>query len=544
LDAQGNIDIDPVTGGFIKIPCCVSTSGDDGFCYKDQNYPHIDAIYKAGDPRFGQTADGKNYKLIVKDFTDWGRTKCPYDHFAWNAEQRYAFYGAISKYIVKPLEVVSSGRTCADLEKPNKWLLNNDENNDLPLYITDEERVKNGIQNTEPYTDFHRLDGDNNNNRFIVSWVEMEMAGIIYQCNSQCESRRGDFDAKLREMLLANCYDIDGCKPNNSPDPPYGKVISNKDIDIIVDTLVSKCKSQCNVLSTFGCVETASRDMNTAKVTLGPTTSYQKLMYGMGGFPKDNYYDCEHRIIPKYDDAKYYDPTFDGTVGKLKDRIQKCRLTDTIPEDRYSWYQYTLVDQAANWDFDLNLPSKCPSFKIEAENTSETNNVRVTLNWVENFGPGSWIKFPQVNFGPATEKIKLHIAVPGADAGKQIILRTSDPASGNIIGTLTTSSTGSGTIFSEQDVVLSNPVSGIADLYLVGSGGGTNIATIDYILLSSKQPYSNIQEFTGCDGGSTFVEKSKYETEAGSVPYDKNNEKIADPVKSPATQVIIQVKDN
>ena len=68
---------------FENAPCCLSEPdanvGDCKLCFTDTDYPNPD----------------EPTKLVVREFTDFGRIRCPYDHRQWSFSQLFSFYSML-----------------------------------------------------------------------------------------------------------------------------------------------------------------------------------------------------------------------------------------------------------------------------------------------------------------------------------------------------------------------------------------------------------------------------------------------------------------
>lgn len=85
------------------------------------------------------------------------------------------------------------------------------------------------------------------------------------------------------------------------------------------------------------------------------------------------------------------------------------------------------------------------------------------------FDPGDWLAYRQIDLGSGVSTFTIEIGVDPAYAGRQIQLRLDSPT-GQLIGTLTTTSTGGFTTYGLLTTAVTGAV-GVHDLYLVGNGG-------------------------------------------------------------------------
>lgn len=527
-------------GSIAKGPCCVSDTDptDLSFCYSDYDYPRLQEIYDEDDPRFGGIdADNQRYKLLVSDFDGEGRIRIEYDHHYWSMGQRYTFYRALSTYVEPEAEdwEIPYNRTCLMSQTPTTWYLNSDENdNNLPELIMEEELAYVPSGQTVTLTnDYYRLD---NTPGRLVSEVEMDIASSIDACLERCSSLVPEFRKAIQQTLVENCYDIDGCL-GGGEGTPYENVVPREDIEVMVSTLVNTCRSQCQ-LNTFSCNDIRTRSIKAPKTETGSTYSSPKLLYGMGGFPQE-YVNCEKPLATTYSDAQYYDPGFTDNIPNVE--IYKCKMdVDGITEDSYSWYQYSLLNQATNWDFELDLPSKCELLVLEAEDATEKQNCLSTTTGVNKFGNGDVIRFGKVDFGRGAISGALALAVPAGLEGQQIRIWIEDE--NNIqsnIATLTTQTTGSAYSYLEQNITFNQPVTGVYDVILTGSGSGSYIANIDRLILKANSgTMSNMRKYTGCTT-STYMPPSEFE-KATDGPADGSGVVVGAPVTSPAVTIEVE----
>ena len=118
---------------------------------------------------------------------------------------------------------------------------------------------------------------------------------------------------------------------------------------------------------------------------------------------------------------------------------------------------------------------------IQALSYSSQSNVAPSGNAVGYTVNGSWVEYNNIDFGTgAYTKFVAALAVPQAYAGQKIVLHL-DSLGGTILGTLTTTSTGSWSTFAAQLTAISK-VSGVHNLYLqfVGTGGICNLLSFTF----------------------------------------------------------------
>jgi hypothetical protein len=117
---------------------------------------------------------------------------------------------------------------------------------------------------------------------------------------------------------------------------------------------------------------------------------------------------------------------------------------------------------------------------VEAEAYDEMNGVRMVDGGnVGHLDNGDWLRFAGLDFGAqAATRFTARLGVPAESAGQQIEVRLDAP-DGQLVGTLTTTSTGWWYTYAEQSVAI-EPTTGMHDVYLVFRGG-YGVAALDSI---------------------------------------------------------------
>ena len=183
--------------------------------------------------------------------------------------------------------------------------------------------------------------------------VEKEMYELEQNALAECDRKRNEIRSKLYKMLSVRCYEIGDCRTN---DPNTSNVISEDDIDKLVEAVAAHMKEQC-VLNTFSIEEYSSRNLNTPLTDFGAASTTVKLQYGLGGLADSERdgitYDDNNTIFGQPADFNplYIRYTFDSNGDGYPD-----------PEWNPSWCQYTLLNQIDEWDFELALPYKCGEY--------------------------------------------------------------------------------------------------------------------------------------------------------------------------------------
>ena len=152
-----------------------------------------------------------------------------------------------------------------------------------------------------------------------------------------------------------------------------------------------------------------------------------------------------------------------------------------------------LFDSQGAWNLSWFYvgPATTPSTNtIQAENYSSQNSVATesggsgtVVSFIQN---GSWMAYAGIDFGKNTTEFIANISVHPSYAGNQLQLRLDSPT-GTLIGTLTTTSTGSWSAFTNQTCAISG-VSGVHTLYIVGSApANAYVANIDSFTFSKRR---------------------------------------------------------
>jgi len=238
--------------------------------------------------------------------------------------------------------------TMEDYVTPQKWYLNDYEDNDLAYLIPD--RVYQSLGSERGVyspMEYERADADG---AFVM--VEKEMYDLEQNALAECDRKRDEIRTKIYRMLSDRCYEIGDCRTS---DPNTSNIIPQEDIDKLVEAVVAHMKEQC-ALNTFSIEEYNSRNLSTPLIEFGAANTTVKLQYGIGGLADDVRggisYDDNNTVFgqPADFNAVYIRYTFDSDGDGYP---------DTDPDWNPSWYQYTMLKQIEEWDFDLALPDKC-----------------------------------------------------------------------------------------------------------------------------------------------------------------------------------------
>ena len=115
--------------------------------------------------------------------------------------------------------------------------------------------------------------------------------------------------------------------------------------------------------------------------------------------------------------------------------------------------------------------------RVEAESYTESNGtiVRGEVN-IGSLNGGEWVKYGSIDFGAGgITKFVAHLAVSDSAAGNLIEVRIGG-ATGKVLGSLKTTTTGGWGVYADQSATLA-AVTGVQDVYLVFRGGA--VAVLD-----------------------------------------------------------------
>ncbi len=359
LDGNGKIEM---SGGKpVYTECCTNGNTlpqNDPFCYPDYDYPGLENM-EVGDPGVYEGIGGEKFKYIVNEFCGEGRMKCPYDHEDWDCGQRFSFYLALKNMPVMdpPTPPINAPvRDCGSLSTAGNWYWVPSAHD---IVSTNELNYMLGVTPELIHSSAIEINDGQGGDISVFNYFDFKIQNKVNICNSNCEQRRHDIRNELVQLFADNCYDVGGCYDGSNE-----AVVTNSEIDQMVDQLVQACKDQCGMTS-YGCQEIGCRSV-IAKGwdDTGETGNAVRIEYGMAGSENGIIGDCDGTTYT-FDDAAQCGQDL-GSVTGLQTCPLKVGLPGVIPEEpNYSWFEYTMHQQANSWAMELSIPSMCPGHEGE-----------------------------------------------------------------------------------------------------------------------------------------------------------------------------------
>ena len=366
-------------------------------CYRDPNMC-IDDQTGEEFPCCGEDANGDP---IPCNFCDVGYITCQETKQDWDCEQRFTFYGLLKSYseeVVPALVPIN----CENYFEATSYVINPDydkepeesilefNNPAIPrgslasleylsvnLFVDYDPAgyITNSLANMTPYTGFRDLTGEA---RDGVSIIEDQAYQMIKDCEDNCEGRRDEFKAILKQLFRDRCYVIGDCKID-----PNDNIVPEEDIEALVDEMILQCQNQCEI-DTFACVDESCRLLGApTRVDRTDPTSVDRFTLdvsttdiGVSGpvvYPLSGKQDAAGEPSQK---LIYFDPLTGETI--TTDATVSIELVGNTGLKKYSfdnsgypfikiwdirqsltYAQYTRWSQAMEWTAKLDLPSKC-----------------------------------------------------------------------------------------------------------------------------------------------------------------------------------------
>ena len=179
-----------------------------------------------------------------------------------------------------------------------------------------------------------------------------------------------------------------------------------------------------------------------------------------------------YRIERKAGNGTY---SFVGTTG----RNQTAFSDSGLAAASIYFYRVSAFNYYGESDYSGELQITTPSGRkdgvfLEAEGYDEMNGiyniVSGNITTVGGCDNGDWIKFSNVNLGSGYSTIRICVGEPADYAGSKVEIRSGNPNTGTLLGTLVVADTGGWGILAEQVTTLTG-ASGVMDIYFVFRGG-------------------------------------------------------------------------
>ena len=356
---DGNDDVIPTL-------CCADAQGNiDNFCFESTDYyasmalADLDATQQVG------TVDANNdgvadFKRIVRDFCNVGPVKCGSTHVSWDSGQMATFYKMLTStfsptsWVQEYQEELPAQYDCSYLYEYQDW---------YPRSATSTAPVEDFIgvnfyqgltpQQRAPYEGQYDF-----NNTVTFSWVADEMQEVTDACTQGCSGRAAEFRQAVLDLLREKCYEIGDC-------PGDDRIVPLRHVELMVQQLVASCQTQCQ-MNTFACDDALQcRDPYTSQFEYG-RNGVTKIVLGVAGYPQSaNIELCDPEntdppIVFADNNAGYHElvDTNGDNILNAQD-AKRYRISNLQGNEQYSYYQFTLIQQAANWNFELDIESKC-----------------------------------------------------------------------------------------------------------------------------------------------------------------------------------------
>ena len=139
------------------------------------------------------------------------------------------------------------------------------------------------------------------------------------------------------------------------------------------------------------------------------------------------------------------------------------------------YYRVTAFNYYGESDYSGELQITTPSgmkvgVLLEAENYSDMYGIIHGDTGIGGCDNGEWVKFGNVNLGSGYSTIRIRVGEPVEYAGSKVEIRSGDPNTGKLLGTLIVAETGGWGVFNEQVTTLTG-ATGVMDVYFVFRGG-------------------------------------------------------------------------
>ncbi len=298
------------------------------------------------------------------------------------------------------------------------------------------------------------------------------------------QPEKGDTRLSLPEVPLGYRIEIAGTEPANVISSNGTISIPDEDVNIKVTFRVTRVSDGVTADRTIDVMVpgySAQEVMETVSISSpakGENVSLPTVPHGFS-----------ISIIASTDDLVAED-------GTVKVPLTDTSVTVTVQVTKLS------NDTSVQKDFEIVLLGVEKKLNVEIE-ANEIDAVKgpyivVKNNEVSNFNGGDWIRYDYVNFGDTPKNIRFHIntAVHPNWAGKKIHVMLDDPTSGTNLGTVTVEAAGNDWgIYGWQEIDLTEAVSGVHTVYLVGEGG-EGIGGVKEIMFEDITPVETMYQVT------------------------------------------------
>ena len=352
-------------GDIIPTICCQDPMGAiDDFCLESTDYYESMALVDLDPIQQVGTVDANNdgiadFKRIVREFCDVGTVKCGSTHVNWNTGQNATFYKLLTStfspkdWVEEFKEELPAPITCNYLTDYQEWYKRGDGITGVEEFIG-----VNYFENDLPQSTREALRPSYEpRNTVWFSWVGEEITKIKNACTQKCAGRAPEFRQAILDLLRAKCYEIGDC-------PGDDKVVPMAHVELMVQQLVTACQGQCD-LDTFGCQDDLKCRNPYDSPFIFDRSTATRIVLGVAGHPGgSNVEICDPGntdppITFADNNAGYYVPVDVDDNGVDPNDPKKYSFTALLANEQYSYYQYTLINQAANWNFELDIVSKC-----------------------------------------------------------------------------------------------------------------------------------------------------------------------------------------
>jgi hypothetical protein len=175
--------------------------------------------------------------------------------------------------------------------------------------------------------------------------------------------------------------------------------------------------------------------------------------------------------------ATYADVTRTGIALTAGQHVLRLKMDGTGSlgyTGNFDSFRFTLTSGTTTSTTTTTTPTTTASrsafTSIAATSYSAQSGLLIQNNVLASTGAGDWAAYNALDFGTGASSVTFNLGVDATNAGRQIQIRTGG-ATGSIVGTLTTRSTGAWNVYTAQTATLTTKLTGVQNLYLTFSGG-------------------------------------------------------------------------